>query len=180
MLILYPTDGCCRCWWRYVWQAGAKLSLCFVWQSLCCDHRALPSAPAEGIDPTLHRCNLRFCLNSHVMTLEKSRKFFNIFTCMKPIRVKILTDAVTLSLHTGAPQFMLRATVFARMTPDQKTQLVEVMQGIEWVFYIFSQSVSFICFCSLRLSTRNAQIWLVIVLAATLLECVVMEPMIVE
>lgn len=65
------------------------------------------------------------------MTLEKSRKFFNISTGMKPIRVKIPTDAVTLSLHMGAPQLMLRATVFARMTPDQKTQLVEVLQGME-------------------------------------------------
>lgn len=63
--------------------------------------------------------------------LQKVEKPFPIFTCMKPTRANVLTDAVTLSLHTGALQLLLRATVFARMTPDQKTQLVEVMQGIE-------------------------------------------------
>lgn len=31
----------------------------------------------------------------------------------------------------GALQLALRATVFARMAPDQKTQLVEVLQSIE-------------------------------------------------
>lgn len=31
----------------------------------------------------------------------------------------------------GALQLVLRASVFARMAPDQKTQLVEVLQSIE-------------------------------------------------
>uniref|UniRef100_A0A8C4DR83 P-type ATPase A domain-containing protein n=1 Tax=Dicentrarchus labrax TaxID=13489 RepID=A0A8C4DR83_DICLA len=34
--------------------------------------------------------------------------------------------------HMGALQLVLRATVFARMAPDQKTQLVEVMQSIDY------------------------------------------------
>ncbi|XP_054614330.1 polyamine-transporting ATPase 13A3-like isoform X2 [Dunckerocampus dactyliophorus] len=31
------------------------------------------------------------------------------------------------------PKFLLRATVFARMTPDQKTQLVQVLQNIDYI-----------------------------------------------
>ncbi|CAF97576.1 unnamed protein product, partial [Tetraodon nigroviridis] len=47
-------------------------------------------------------------------------------------RVKILSDAVNLPLHMGAAQLLLRATVFARMTPDLKTELVKVLQGIDY------------------------------------------------
>lgn len=36
-----------------------------------------------------------------------------------------------------ALQLVLRATVFARMAPDQKTQLVEVLQSMEWVAPLF-------------------------------------------
>uniref|UniRef100_A0A8C2XDC3 Polyamine-transporting ATPase 13A3 n=1 Tax=Cyclopterus lumpus TaxID=8103 RepID=A0A8C2XDC3_CYCLU len=38
----------------------------------------------------------------------------------------------SLSLHLGALQLVLRGTVFARMAPDQKTQLVEVLQSIDY------------------------------------------------
>uniref|UniRef100_A0A8D3DPD1 Polyamine-transporting ATPase 13A3 n=1 Tax=Scophthalmus maximus TaxID=52904 RepID=A0A8D3DPD1_SCOMX len=38
----------------------------------------------------------------------------------------------SLSPHTGALQLVLRATVFARMAPDQKTQLVEILQSIDY------------------------------------------------
>lgn len=34
-------------------------------------------------------------------------------------------------VHTGALQLVLRGTVFARMAPDQKTQLVEALQNME-------------------------------------------------
>lgn len=33
--------------------------------------------------------------------------------------------------HAGALQLVLRGTIFARMAPDQKTQLVEALQSIE-------------------------------------------------
>lgn len=40
-------------------------------------------------------------------------------------------DVNSLCVHMGVPQLVLRASVFARMAPDQKTQLVEVLQSIE-------------------------------------------------
>lgn len=33
--------------------------------------------------------------------------------------------------HVGALQLALRGTIFARMAPDQKTQLVEALQNME-------------------------------------------------
>lgn len=38
-----------------------------------------------------------------------------------------------LDVHMLSLQVLLRTTVFARMTPDQKTQLVKELQKLKWV-----------------------------------------------
>lgn len=44
----------------------------------------------------------------------------------------------------GLLQLVLRATVFARMTPDQKTQLVDILQSIESVSPDFVALIDFV------------------------------------
>ncbi|PWA17582.1 hypothetical protein CCH79_00011217, partial [Gambusia affinis] len=46
---------------------------------------------------------------------------------------KVPSIVMTFSSHMVALQLALRATVFARMAPDQKTQLVEILQGIDYI-----------------------------------------------
>lgn len=97
--------------WRSAASARPRLSLCCDWPSLYRYHWALPSTSPKG--KKINR--LRWFLCGFMLAG---------WSCNP------------LSLHMGALQLALRGTVFARMAPDQKTQLVEALQSIEWAFHL--------------------------------------------
>ncbi|XP_069568613.1 polyamine-transporting ATPase 13A3-like isoform X2 [Brachyistius frenatus] len=54
------------------------------------------------------------------------------FTDIQTLHRWLNAHCFSYSPHMGALQLVLRGTVFARMAPDQKTQLVEVLQSIDY------------------------------------------------
>lgn len=71
-------------------------------------------------------------LGSHTATYLSTKQFV-VFSVLLLADKMMTWCCHSMSLHMGSPQLVLRATVFARMAPDQKTQLVDVLQSIESV-----------------------------------------------